>query len=620
MKTIQSTITLFVLSIALAASTLFIDGVTSPLMAAPAAKGILLTDSVRIQFEPGTSSTELTDTVRPGRFKSYVLRAMQGQIMSVGIYQNGILNPNGDVQLQIVGAESGPIFNSGRELPTWTGELPVTQDYYLYAVSVGPNNRYRLNVAIEPLNRQPVTPNPVDVERVNFARGAVSASRAGELFQDVTKQYVLNAQAGQQMDVFVSSFFSPVDFAITAPNGTTWGSERLGSEVWASARTITLPQSGDYTVTMQLPPRTGATEYNIEFTVTSGVIQPPVTPPITVDVERVNFARGATSATRDGELFQDVTKQYLLNAQAGQQMEIYVSSLFAPVSFTVTAPNGATWSSAWLGSEAWVAFRRITLPQNGDYTVEMHLPPRTGVTEYNIQFTITGATVQPPVTNQPERVRFAPGKSSATVETALPANGQKQYVLNAQAGQILDVNINSPIVDTSTSGVAMTIRSPRGTVWQGIEMGLGVYMTNRTLTLPKSGDYTISLNGSAGEPYTANFSVVNAPTLADERIRFARGASSAQLNGYMAHGGTKRYVLGASAGQEMSVTVSSLMAQVGFSISAPSGTMWLSEPLGADVWLSALTITLPESGDYTVILNTPWANGSTQYNISFTIE
>ena len=734
MKTLKSSITLFVLSLALAAGTLFIDGVTSPLMAAPAATGILPNDSVHIQFAPGTTATELTDIVRAGRFKSYVLRAMQGQIMSVSIYQNGILNQYSDVELQIVGADGAQIYLSTDGWPTWTGELPATQDYYIYAVSVGPNNRYRLNVAIEPQHTPPVTPKPVDVERVNFAHGAHSASLSGELVQDLTKQYVLNAQAGQRMDVFVSSLFAPVDFTITAPNGITWRSERLGSEAWVAARTITLPQSGDYMVEMHLPPRTGATEYNIEFTITNRTSPPPVTPPVSNQPERISFARGESATTieatlpangqkqyalnaRAGQIMEirvssDVfstidmtmrgprgtlwnglqfglgsaealltvalpesgdyivtltgdagveytahfgianapnlqdervrfaagatasqltrfitdgsTKRYVLGASAGQEMSVFVSSLLAPVDFTIVAPNGAAWQAETLGSEAHIRARTITLPQSGDYLVILRGATPNGTTKYNIDFTVTNGTTLPPVTppvaTQPERVNFDRGKSAASIAAVMPANDQKQYMLNAQAGQVLDVNISSPIADSQSNGIAMTIRSPRGTVWQGVEMGLGVYMTNRTVTLPESGDYIIALNGSAGEQYTANFTIVDAPTLQDERVRFARGASSAQLSGYMADGGTKRYIIGASAGQKMNITVSSLMAQVGFSVMAPSGATWLSEPLGADVWLSALTITLPQSGDYTVILNTPWENGSTQYNISFGIE
>lgn len=62
-----------------------------------------------------------------------------------------------------------------------------------------------------------------------------------------------------------------------------------------------------------------------------------------------------------------------------------------------------------------------------------------------------------------------------------------------------------------------------------------------------------------------------------QRIRFARGTTSASVSGQMVYGGERRFVLGARYGQYLSANVSSRNGCVRFSNGATS-TSYITEP------------------------------------------
>lgn len=79
-----------------------------------------------------------------------------------------------------------------------------------------------------------------------------------------------------------------------------------------------------------------------------------------------------------------------------------------------------------------------------------------------------------------------------------------------------------------------------------------------------------------------------------ERIRFQPGATSAVVQGSLAAGGVDHYVLGALAGQIMSVTVSSSHGNVILAIWDEDGTVLISDHAGTTHWSGKL----PATEDY----------------------
>jgi hypothetical protein len=222
-----------------------------------------------------------------------------------------------------------------------------------------------------------------------------------------------------------------------------------------------------------------------------------------------------------------------------------------------------------------------------------------------------------------ERVEFEPGATSASRSGQLPDGGIQRYVLRAAAGQVMEVQATG-----YTAPVEFVVRSPGGETWTGEPSGSEVYIYTTLVALPRDGDYVVTLwvpAGAGATRYDAAFTISTgatpSPSEPPERVNFAPGATSGQRSGLLPSGaGLKQYVLGASAGQAMTVELASDGAPLGLTIASPAGTTWRSETLPADGGYRATqTLALPETGGYLVTLTKPDHTPSTNYQVVFTI-
>ena len=379
----------------------------------------------RVTFAPGATSATLTGEVSWPERKEYILRALAGQTMTVEI-----TSPDGLANFAILGVDDGvPYKRLVNEDRSFSFELPATQDYLITVARPEGSSTYTLTITI--------TSPAAEAERIVFGPGEISARRSGVLeAAGGYKEFVLTAGAGQIMEVIASGDPVPVDLAITSPSGVRWLGEPFGYDGAMSIKTILLPESGDYRITLSTPLAAPASNYDL----TVSVVTPaqPGAPP-----ERITFAPGATSASRRGGLLPGIEKQYVLGAAAGQVMRVRTTALRVPVNFTIVTPGGATFTGELQGSEAYIFERTITLPENGDYVVNVSTPADAEPTLYDILFEITERVGMIP-TPTPERVEFAPGATSATLTGEVAWPEQKVYVLRALAGQTMTVEITSP--------------------------------------------------------------------------------------------------------------------------------------------------------------------------------
>ncbi len=100
----------------------------------------------RIQFEPGSSSATLWDSLPPNGIGSYILTAQAGQTMTVEV-----IPAWGQTLFSISGANGEVLKSAGAGSTRWSGVLPLTQDYFI-AVSTpdGSAINYTLQVSIPP--------------------------------------------------------------------------------------------------------------------------------------------------------------------------------------------------------------------------------------------------------------------------------------------------------------------------------------------------------------------------------------------------------------------------------------------------------------------------------------
>lgn len=115
--------------------------------AAPVANfGLNVTIPVRITFAPGAVSAQVQGVTAESRVVTYLLKANGGQTMTV------VLNaPPNSAGITIYGMQDGqPLIRSQSGATSWTGQLPMTQDYVIQVVPFGNGTvNYTLNVTVQ---------------------------------------------------------------------------------------------------------------------------------------------------------------------------------------------------------------------------------------------------------------------------------------------------------------------------------------------------------------------------------------------------------------------------------------------------------------------------------------
>jgi hypothetical protein len=180
----------------------------------------------RIAFALGTTSGSVGGTLASQTVQSYVLTAMWNQVMMVTASSS-----SSAVYLQIYGAYDGrylAVFSSA--LASWQGRLPRTQDYVIQVYNAGSAaTSYTLAVVIP--------------ARIQFARGAYSATIYGAGYAAQVISYVLWARGGQTMTVSLSSSTNSVVMAI---HGFGTNQYLVNSSAGDTTWTGTLPDTQDY--------------------------------------------------------------------------------------------------------------------------------------------------------------------------------------------------------------------------------------------------------------------------------------------------------------------------------------------------------------------------------------
>ncbi|ABW30647.1 serine/threonine protein kinase [Acaryochloris marina] len=95
----------------------------------------------RVQFAPGTTGTQLNNTIQPGQRQRYLLNAGAQQFMGVKISQ-------GDIQLTLFSPSGQLIGQLDSQATNWQGQLPQSGDYR-FEVSTNQTSPYSINIEIE---------------------------------------------------------------------------------------------------------------------------------------------------------------------------------------------------------------------------------------------------------------------------------------------------------------------------------------------------------------------------------------------------------------------------------------------------------------------------------------
>lgn len=210
-------------------------------------------------------------------------------------------------------------------------------------------------------------------------------------------------------------------------------------------------------------------------------------------------------------------------------------------------------------------------------------------------------------TTNAQRIRFAPGATSATVKGTLAAFGSNLYVLRALAGQTLSVNL------TFTEGQAILI------IWGAdgnVLISDHAEVSSFETVLPATQDYFIMVKGSpdGNTAYTMNVTIP-AISAGVKRIEFASGATSATVTGQLKAFGSDQYVLRALAGQTMSINLAFTEGRAILVVWGADGDVLLSDHADA----SSFQGVLPTTQDYYIMVKGR-PDGNTMYSMTVTIS
>jgi hypothetical protein len=195
-------------------------------------------------------------------------------------------------------------------------------------------------------------------------------------------------------------------------------------------------------------------------------------------------------------------------------------------------------------------------------------------------------------------VHFAPGATSAQVSGQLAAGADREYTVDARAGQTATVHFTH-----SSATERWTLVGPDGTP---LHTDHAAQQDDATVRLPSSGTYRLDVaTGDAGS-YTLDLSI-------PATIRFAAGGTSGAVSGRLAAGADRPYTFDARAGQT---------ATVRFTHSSPTARWTLVGPDGTPLHTAqtqqqdAVTVRLPSSGTYRVDVQT---TAATTYRLALAV-
>ena len=140
------------------------------------------TEPMRIQFQPGAISAQMPGSLVAGEMHPYVLNAAAGQEMTVNLTASSAGSPApGSAILVIWGADGTVLISDHADATTWTGVLPVTQDYYIDVRSVAQTPvDYTLEVIIPPATGAPETSEGPEVMPLDVPIGFETLFGLGE--------------------------------------------------------------------------------------------------------------------------------------------------------------------------------------------------------------------------------------------------------------------------------------------------------------------------------------------------------------------------------------------------------------------------------------------------------
>jgi len=216
---------------------------------------------------------------------------------------------------------------------------------------------------------------------------------------------------------------------------------------------------------------------------TAAPTQPLVPTPV---AQRITFAQGQFNTTVNGALTKNGMANWVLRIIGGQSLSANLVPTNGKAKLTITGADGTVLISDHADAMQWNG----TVPSSQDYTITLIAYDDTAPS-YALQITVP-PLAQPTALPAPaaKRITFAPGGISATVQGVTHAVDVDHWIIAAQAGQTMSVNLIVPpggqaaLVIYGVDGTVLISDHASAMQWTG--------------PLPKTQDYFIDVKPETG--------------------------------------------------------------------------------------------------------------------------
>ena len=224
-----------------------------------------------LAIDPGSDRT-VTGSLRSNETINYRISASQGQVLLARMTGEGVL-------LTVINSQGQPVERSAQRVLNWQGTLPADGEYtiQLRPVQGLEQSDYELEVSLsavpdpgptvdpqpeptvdpQPPVVPPPTPDPapetnqpgtVIEQRVQIPPGQTSVQVSGQVNQDRSRRYLVNAQAGQILALDLPTVSGPVTLDVRFPGG-----ELIPDAARVLSWQGQLPVGGDYLIDVKSP-------------------------------------------------------------------------------------------------------------------------------------------------------------------------------------------------------------------------------------------------------------------------------------------------------------------------------------------------------------------------------
>ncbi len=345
---------------------------TIPPLTQPAGVQTHVQNGGTIQIQPGQSTAWVSGTVQAYGNVQYQFYAERNQVLSLALKST-----NGQAVFGLVDSKGNTYLDKAKKWSYYISPLYQTGPYNLTVYNDGaqPTN-FNFQLTIPPLSQpaavsqQPVYPPPAIIQptpiptappapaqqravfqnggAIQFGAGETSIWIAGNAAANSCNKYNFYAGNNYPLIVLLGSSSGMVNLGLADATGTTYLNNASNYTYWTMplAKTTTYylnvcnigGQPSDYSFNLVIP-------------------------------ARINFAPGATGATKAGSVKGNGVISYALYASAGQLMTVSLSGSATPQAFLRI--TGMADGQVYLDNNSFQTYWAATLPATQDYLIDV---------------------------------------------------------------------------------------------------------------------------------------------------------------------------------------------------------------------------------------------------------